>query len=204
MICSDGHFCVYSMEKGRRHAAYRIVLAEPNAKNRKLFSRLVWQEYHVRAHDKPRLGSIRAFGVKMVRDLLPYGPFGKLSWVAPLRYLDRISARAWARSYFDGDGDVHLSTVISKCRVRAKSVNLSGLESVKALLWTFFGIECKIYKLKKPANPNRSQAYELNIIKIEGLMKYDRFVGFNHPAKRRRLRRLVESIERRRARAATS
>jgi hypothetical protein len=190
---------MYSMEKGRRHAAYRIVLAEPNAEIRRLFSRLVWQVYRVRARDKARVRIVRAFGAEMMRDLSLYGPFGKLHWVAPLRYLDRISARAWVRSYFDGDGDVHLSTVVSKCRVRAKSVNLSGLESVKALLWTFFGIECKIYKLKKPANPNWSQPYELNIITMEDLLKYHMFVGFNHPAKRRRLRRVVELIERRRA-----
>jgi hypothetical protein len=188
---------MYSMEKGRRHAAYRIVLAEPNATIRKLFSRLVWQIYHVRAHDKPRLRIVRAFGAEMMRDLLPYGPFGKLLWLAPLRCLDRSSARAWARSYFDGDGDVQVATVISKCRVRAKSVNPSGLESVKVLLWTFFRIDCKIYKLKKPVNPNWSQPYELNIITMENLLKYDRLIGFNHPAKRRKLRRLVEKIERR-------
>ena len=193
---------MYSMEKGRRHAAYRIYLAEPDATVRKLFSRLVWQVYRVRARDKPRLGIVRAFGVKMVRDLFPYGPFGKLRWLAPLRYLTRISARAWARSYFDGDGDVHLSTIVSKCRVRAKSVNLQGLESVKVLLWSFFRIDCKIYKLKKPTNPNWSQPYELNIITIENLLKYDKLVGFNHPAKRRSLRRLVKLIERRHSWAA--
>lgn len=131
----------------------------------------------------------------MMRDLLPYGPYGKLKWVAPLHYLNQISAYAWARSYFDGDGDVHLSAVLSKCRVRAKSVNLSGLESVRALLWSFFGIESKIYRVKH-ANLNWSPAYELNIIKIENLLKYHKFVGFNHPAKRRKLRLLIVAIER--------
>jgi len=189
---------MYSIEKGRRHAAYGIVLAEPNSEIRRLFSRLVWQVYRVRARDKPRLRIVRAFGAKMMRDLLLYGPFGKLRWVAPLRYLDGISARAWVRSYFDGHGDVHLSTVISKCRVRAKSVNLSGLESLKALLWTFFGIVQNL-QAQKPANPNWSQPYELNIITMEDLLKYHRFVGFNHPAKLRRLRRVVELIDRRRA-----
>jgi len=195
MICSDGHFCMFARNRGKVHASYRIVLAEPNAEIRKLFSRLVWEIYGLRTRDKPGLGIVRAFGIEMMRDLLPYGPYGKLKWVAPLGHLNRLSARAWARSYFDGDGDVHFSAVISKCRVRAKSVNLPGLESVKALLWSFFKIECKIYRIKKPASPNWSQAYELDIITLESLLKYEELVGFNHPAKRRKLRQVVKAIE---------
>lgn len=195
MICSDGHFCMFAMNRGKVHASYRIVLAEPNVETRGLFSRLVWEIYGLRTHDKPRLGIVRAFGIEMMRDLLPYGPYGKLEWAAPVRHLNGASARAWARSYFDGDGDVHVSAVISKCRVRAKSVNISGLESVKALLWSFFEIECKIYRIKKSANPNWSQAYELDIISTESLLRFEELVGFNHPAKRRKLRQIVKAIE---------
>jgi hypothetical protein len=196
MICSDGHFCIFAMREGKPRVSYRIVLAEPNAEIRKLFIRLVWQLYGVRARDKPGLRIVRAFGAHMMRDLLPYGPYGKLRWSAPLPYLNKDSARAWARSYFDGDGDVHLSSTISKCRVRAKSVNLSGLEGVNALLWSFFGIESRIYKIKTD-NPNWSQAYELDIITKESLLKYYKLVGFNHPEKRIRLRQLIELINRR-------
>ena len=186
---------MFAKNRGKVHASYRVVLAEPNAEVRKLFSRLVWEIYGLRARDKPGLGIVRAFGIEMMRDLSPYGPYGKLKWLAPLRYLNWHSARAWARSYFDGDGDVHVSSIISKCRVRAKSVNLPGLESVKALLWSFFEIECKIYRIKKSANPNWSQAYELDIITIEGLLRYEELVGFNHPAKGRKLRKVVKAIE---------
>lgn len=196
MICSDGHFCMFVMNKGKQHASYRIVLAEPNAEIRRLFRRLVWQIYRVRARDKPRLGIIRAFGIDMMRDLSQYGPLGKLNWVAPLRYLTRLAARTWARSYFDGDGDVYLSAVISKCKVRAKSVNLSGLESVQTLLFSYFGIGCKIYTIRKPTHDNWSQAYELDIFTRENLSKYNRLVGFNPPIKRRKLRQVVELIER--------
>jgi hypothetical protein len=132
----------------------------------------------------------------MAIGMMSYGPFGRLKWAVPFGSLNRLTASCWLRSFFDGDGDVHLSPAISKCRVRAKSVNLHGLESVKALLWSSFGIECKIYRTKKSANHHWSQAYELNIIRIESLLKYEKLVGFNHPAKRRKLRQVVEAIER--------
>jgi hypothetical protein len=199
MICADGYFNMFSMNEGKRHASYRIVLGEPNIEIRRLFKFLVWRVYHVRARDKPGRGVIIAYGVKMMTDLSRYGPYGKMNWVAPLRYLDRRAARAWARSYFDGDGDVRLSSIISKCKVRAKSVNLPGLESVKTMLWSFFGIRCKIYRRAKPRHDNWSQAFELQIFNRENLLKYARHVGFNHPAKRRKLRRIVELIERSRS-----
>jgi LAGLIDADG DNA endonuclease family protein len=199
MICSDGHFNMFSMNKGKRHASYRIVLAEPNTEIRRLFKRFVWRVYHVRARDKPERGVIIAFGANMMRDMSQYGPFEKMNWVAPLLYLDRRAARAWARSYFDGDGDVRLTSIVSKCKVRAKSVNLRGLESVKTLLWSFFGIQCKIYRRERPAHDNWSQAFELQIFNRKNLMKYARLVGFNHPAKQRKLRRIVELIKRSRS-----
>jgi hypothetical protein len=118
-----------------------------------------------------------------------------MNWIAPFLYVDRRAARAWARSYFDGDGDVRLASIVSKCKLRAKSVNLSGLESVKTPLWSFFGIQCKIYIREKPAHDNWSQAFELQIFNRENLLKYARLAGFNHPAKRRKLRLIVELIE---------
>jgi hypothetical protein len=156
MISSDGHLPVYP-EQGKAHGSYRIVLAEP------------------------KLGIVGAFGKEMTQDLLPDGPHGKLKWAAPLRHLNRTSGRAWARSYFDGDGDVHVAAVISKRGVRAKSVNLLGLISVKALLWSFFEKEFKIYRIKKSANLNWSHACELDVI-MESSLRFEELDGFNHPA----------------------
>lgn len=196
MICSDGHFNMFALRKGKPHASYRIVLGEPNPDVRRLFRRLVWQVYHVRARDNPRLGVVRAFSVNMMRDLEQYGPFGKLKWTAPVRYMDVFSARARARSYFDGDGDVYVSSIISKCKVRAKSVNLPGLISVQTLLLSYFGIKGRIYKREKPAHDNWSQAFELQIFNRENLLRYASLVGFNHPNKQFKLGQIVELIAR--------
>jgi hypothetical protein len=123
----------------------------------------------------------------MAIDMMRYGPFGRHSWTVPFGSLDKLTARYWLRSFFDGDGDIHLSPKLSKSMVRAKSINKAGLRGVSRLLWDYFKIRGKIYVREKPIRENWSQAYEPNIFNKRNLSLYARNIGFNHPEKRRKL-----------------
>jgi hypothetical protein len=146
------------------------------------------------ARDKPLQGVVRAYGKGMVNDMMRYGPFGRRNWAVPFRSLNRQTARNWLRSFFDGDGDIHLSSKMSKCKVRAKSINRRGLKGVKTLLWYYFRVRGKIYVRENPAKEKWSQAYELDIFNRRNLSLYARNIGFNHPEKQRKLLQLVELL----------
>jgi hypothetical protein len=170
-------------------------LGESNASVRKRFATLVKLIYGVRAHDTPERNYIRAFSKQMVLDLQQYGPYGKLKWRVPSDRLDSSSAREWLRSYFDGDGDVRVSSKLSKCKVRAKSVNRTGLVDVQVLLGKSFGVDAKLYRHGSPKFPKWSQSYDLEIIGAKNIKSFAIRIGFNHPIKKRKLARIMQIIE---------
>ncbi len=194
MLCADGTVCCSRYRKRNPKWTYLLQLAEPNASIRKLFADHVRLEYGVIARDRPTEGVIRAYGKAMAIDIMRYGPFGRRNWVVPFASLNILTAARWLRSFFDGDGDVYLSPIISKCKVRAKSTNQLGLKSVATLLWDSFGIRSAIYSREKPTRRNWSQAYELDIFNRRNLGLYARRIGFNHPEKRRKLVQLAELL----------
>jgi len=79
------------------------------------------------------------------------------------------------------------------------SVNHDGLEGVKRLLLTHFGIESRLYLHGKPKFPTWSQSYDLDIFRGSDLLAFAREIGFNHPAKVAKLK-LVVAIARSRVR----
>lgn len=89
----------------------------------------------------------------MAYDLARYGPFGTYTWRVPFDYLDREGARAWLRSYFDGDGEVYVREGrLSDSKIGASSVSEQGLREVQKLLSDYFGIVSNVYPhwKKKP------------------------------------------------------
>jgi LAGLIDADG-like domain len=194
MICADGTVHCGLYRKKHPKWTYLLQLADPNASIRQLFAKHVRIEYGLTARDRPLQGVIRAYGKGMAIDMMRYGPFGRLNWAVPFGSLNRLTARNWLRSFFDGDGDVHLSLKISKCMVRAKSINELGLKGVNTLLWHYFKIRGKIYAREKPTRENWSQAYEFNIFNKRNLSLYARNIGFNHPEKQRKLLQLTELL----------
>ncbi len=196
MACSDGSLCF----EGKRRTGgnrWRFELAEPDATIRARFAELVHDLYGVESRDMPDYGVIRAFGKEMLLDLKQYGPYGKLRWRVPIRYLKRRSAKEWLRAYFDGDGDVRVSKGLSKCMVRARSVNKEGLMDVQLVLMRFFQIEAKLYLHGKPKLPTWSQSYDLDVIGMRNLREFARLVGFNHPDKSRKLDDISRLVEQR-------
>lgn len=194
MICADG--TVYCGLYRRWHPkwTYVLQLADPNTSIRRLFAKYVRIEYGIKARDRPSQGVVRAYGKDMATDMMRYGPFGRLNWAVPFGSLNTLTARYWLRSYFDGDGDIHLSPKKSRCMVRAKSINKIGLQGVNTLLWNYFRIRGRIYVREKPTRENWSQAYELNVFNKVNLALYAREIGFNHPEKKRKLLQLARII----------
>jgi hypothetical protein len=193
MACSDGSLSFESsrVTGGNR---YRFTHGEPDESIRARFAGLVRDVYSLESYDKPAYGVIRAFGKEMLLDLKQYGPYGKLKWRVPINYLGRRSAKEWLRSYFDGDGDVRVSEGLSKCMVRARSVNKAGLLDVQLLLRSSFGIEAKLYSHGKPKFPTWSQSYDLDIIAARNLERFAKFVGCNHPQKSKKLNQIMQLI----------
>jgi intein-encoded DNA endonuclease-like protein len=130
----------------------------------------------------------------MVLDLERYGPYGKLRWRVPSDCLDESSGKEWLMSYFDGDGDVRVSSKLSKCKVRARSVNWTGLIDVQNLLEKTFGVNAKLYRHGYPKFPTWSQSYDLEIIGAKNIKKFADRIGFHHPVKKRRLARILQVI----------
>jgi len=194
MIHSDGH-AMAGRGKGKdRKPRYFVRLGEPNLLVRNMFKNYVREIYGLKAIDKPYDGTIIAYGKEMLKDILSYGPLGSHRWRAPVHFLRKPQARRYLRSFFGGDGDVRVSPVLSKCKVRAKSVNREGLLSIKTLLEKYFDIEAKLYKHGRPKFPGWSQPYDLEVIGIRNLERFARWVGFDHPAKAERLAMIVERI----------
>ncbi len=197
MILADGHL-VCGRGRGKDRAPhYYVKLSDPEPAIRNLFASLVHSIYGIEAIDDASRSLVSAFSKVMTKDLQSLGKLGRFGWLMPTPRLDAVSAAAWLRSYFDGDGDVRITGVLSKCRVRAKSVNLSGLRSIQKGLKRFFGIESRVYTHSPPANPRWSQAYDLEIIRYEALQLFKKKVGFNHPKKAARLGQIVKRIEKR-------
>ena len=194
MVCADGYFVCGLRTPSDTGERYYITLAEPDPSIRRLFASYMFRQYGVRARDNAALQTTRIYGKKVVLDMATLGPFGNSHWRVPVKRLDCASARAWLRSYFDGDGDVRVSWTLSKCKVRAKSVNLRGLRGVRQVLLSFFNVTSKIYRHGKPKRPNWSQSYDLEIIGSRNLLAFAGRIGFNHPAKQRKLNRIVALI----------
>lgn len=73
------------------------------------------------------------------------------------------------------------------CRVRAKSVNRNGLESVRLSLANRFGIHSRIYSHGRVRNPKWSHPDDLEMIRPESILNYAQEIGFTHPLKKERL-----------------
>jgi hypothetical protein len=194
MLCADGTVHCGLYRKLHPKWTYLLQLAEPNSSLRKLFAKYVWLEYKVIARDKPAEGLIKAYGKAMAVDITRYGHFGRRKWTVPIAWLNRTTAAYWLRSYFDGDGDIHNSGDSSRCRVRAKSINKTGLMGVNSLLWQHFGIQGRLYKHGEPKG-NWSQAYEIEIFNRQNILRYACQIGFNHPDKSRKLASVVRLLD---------
>ncbi len=195
MMCSDGTLYCGLYGRLRPKWRYAVQLAEPERTIRSRFAGLVFELYGLQCKESNERGIIRAYGRDMALNLQKLGPFGHQEWHVPIDKLDRVSASMWLRSYFDGDGDVHLGERIGRCMVRARSVNREGLIGVQRLLSSQFGIESRLYLHGKPKRETWSQSYDLDVFRAKDLLAFAAEIGFTHPRKRAKLTRVVALIQ---------
>ncbi len=110
------------------------------------------------------------------------------SWEWSMPNLSKKNAKFWLRSFFDCEGYVEVQKAKSRV-VRLESVNKTGLESVRRALLKNFGIESSI-KERKSKNIMR-----LSICGKDDLLKFQKEVGFLHPAKSRKLEEAIRSYK---------
>ena len=118
-------------------------------------------------------GRVEIRRVAVVNDLLKYGPYDSHNWAIPSEITngDLNVRREWIRCFGDGEG--HVSK--SKKEITFKSVNLSGLEKFKQLLYGL-GIPSRM-------NGPYDGAYVLTISKSSELRKYHEIISFVIPEK---------------------
>jgi len=116
--------------------------------------------------------------VAVVNDLLRYGPYSSHNWTIPSEIIngDLDVRREWIRCF--GDGEAHVSK--SKREITLKSVNISGLEKIKLLLYGL-GIPSRIN------GPYYNGAYVLKVSRSPNLFKYRKIIGFISSEKKKKI-----------------
>jgi intein/homing endonuclease len=124
---------------------------------------------------------LRANSVKKILSRLKLLGKNSHNWFIPYEVLNaskdvRVN---WLRAFFDDEGTVEKS----RLRIRIKSVNLKGLEQVKAMLEEL-GICCTL------TGPNCDKTWFLSI-SGKNVLKFAEIVSFNHPLKKEKLMKSI-------------
>ncbi len=145
------------------------------------FAEHVKQVYDYEPWIDYKRGRVEIRRVAVVNDLLRYGPYDSHNWTIPSEIMngDLNVRREWIRCFGDGEG--HVSK--SKKEITFKSVNLSGLEKIKFLLYKM-GMFSRI-------NGPYDGAYVLTVSKSPNVGRYYKSVGFVSSEKGERLAKLI-------------
>lgn len=191
-VCADG-----SIDYKRRRHGYSIKVTDPDSVLRNAFRQNIKKVYGIDAKEYVERIEMVAYGKEMVYDLLKYGPFGTYIWRTPTSYLDKEGASAWIRSYFDGDGTVHMGSYkLRDSRIGVSSVDRPGLEDVKIVLDEYFGIKSAVYphrRIKPEYQKNIN--YDLVVRGLNDLKKFRDMIGFDSPTKRMKLDESIKRLE---------
>lgn len=125
-------------------------------------------------------GTLRINRVEVVKHLRGYSRFGSKMWSVPKEILDskdKILKSAFCRAFADGDGTVD----IIKKEIRLDSTNKKGLKQIQILLKDL-GICSKFYTFESRAR-----------ITIKDIRSFYNKIGFLHPEKQKRLKKLLGS-----------
>lgn len=111
------------------------------------------------------------------------------SWEWRMPSLSKKNMKFWLRAFFDCESYVEAQKGKSRT-VRLECVNKTGLESVRNALMKHFDIESSI-KERKGRNIMR-----LSICGKDDLLKFQKEIGFLHPAKSKKLEEAIRSFKR--------
>jgi len=128
----------------------------------------------------PQNDELKFNGCRWIIKLLNLENKNSYTWFIPEFIMNASSNVAcnWLRAFLDDEGTVDSEGK----RIRVKSMNEKGLLQTKSLF-------SKISIFSKVTGPNCDNSFYLTIYK-EGLLAYERKVGFIHPEKKLKLKKL--------------
>lgn len=129
--------------------------------------------------------TIRVSSKPVCLHLLSIGRYGGLNWKIPLGLSKNLLCE-WIRCYFDCEAYVNSS----KRQIQVKSVNGSGLKSLKSKLLSF-GIHTKLYG-PFDNGPNHNPYFMLCILHRDNLFMYQNKIGFYHSKKKVALQKFLK------------
>jgi len=118
---------------------------------------------------------VRASSKFAAQNLASLANFNSKNWTIPKFLKTKELKKVWLKAYFDCDG------YVCKNYVQVQSVNKTGLEKMKKVLYEF-GIKSKIYSYRRQQTA-WSTNYLLNIPRKNEMLKFMLEIGFDHPLK---------------------
>lgn len=179
-LCADGYVIKNPSNQKRKY--YRIGLRNTNTTLLKDFQLRFEVAFGLKPHilnsERCYIGNKQIY-YELTKDFSYYSK----DWRLPK--MTNACLGLWLRAYFDCDGWV----MVRKGRDRhigLDSINQMGLREIRRSL-DILGIKSKIKN-----NKNR-KIHRLHIYGKHNLIKYQKLIGFLHPAKQKRLQEAIES-----------
>lgn len=188
-LSGDGHIKIRIDKKGWHHHEIRFYPDSLDIAN-------VFTETFKEIYEKePSITALHNFYKVAVTSkvacdyLLKISNFDTHNWDIPNFVLDSNELKVeFLKAIFDCEASV------SKNNIQFQSVNKNGIYGLKKLLEDL-RICSNVYTYKRP-NPNWNTNYIMIISRKENIKRYAELIGFNHPAKQKKLAKLAGVPER--------
>jgi len=178
-LCADGY--VVKNPKTQKHKYYRVGLRNTDLTLLKDFQKKTQKLFdcnsRIYRNERCDISSKEVYNF-LTKDGTTYYSH---HWRLPT--LTKKQLAGWLRSYFDSDGWAHCRVAKDR-HIGLDSVNKEGLYQIKDALEKFM-ISSKIKKHRT--------LYRLHIFGKENLIKFQKEIGFLHPAKIRTLKKTINS-----------
>ena len=178
-LCADGY--VIKNPETQKQKYYMIGFRNTNLILLKDFQERFGEVFGIKPYliegQRCRIGSKRIYG-KLIKE---FGSFYSWEWKMPK--LNEKLSKIWLRAYFDCEGWVTCKTHQSRM-IGADCVNERGIKQIKETLLKL-GIKSKLKKR------NTRNIFSLAIFGKENLIKFHEKIGFLHPEKVERLKKVL-------------
>lgn len=135
----------------------------------------------------PKRSEIEIRSQVLAKDLLKLGEVSSKSWEVP-KNIEGNQKAVWIKAFADCDGTIYDKNY--NRYVAIDPINLKGLKQISKILEEF-NIKNKIYII----NYKGKTSYRLKISRKDNLIKFNKIIGFNHPKKKRKLIKAINSYK---------
>jgi len=184
-LCGDGWIAIREDKNKDMHYEIRIFL--DNEALAKRVASLFKKEFNIYPHISYRKGcfNVQIKNKPACLNLYSFGQYGHYKWAIP-KDLPSDYLKEWIKCFFDCEAYVDLKHKY----IQVKSVNYSGLESIKGNLVSL-GILSKLYGPYTPKNKKHGPYGMLFVRGKENINAYKKLINFHHPDKRDKLGKIT-------------